>query len=182
MIKECTKCKITKDIDLFPKESRIKSGHSARCKLCCNAYNKLIRVKNNYKVKEIIYYKNNKSKIDDAKRKYRKNNVEKCAVASHLSYTKNKPRYKLNSTKIKCDKNGRAFLISDEHFLTLCTEHCYYCGLLGDNGVDRLDSNVGYTYDNVVSCCPQCNTMKLDYSMDEFINKCKLIVMKAGVK
>lgn len=61
---------------------------------------------------------------------------------------------------------------------------CFYCG--GDvsnkyksyrktggtllyNGLDRIDSHLGYTKDNVVTCCRRCNIMKMQYSKDEFI-------------
>lgn len=36
------------------------------------------------------------------------------------------------------------------------------------NGVDRLDSNKGYTPDNCVPCCMFCNRMKMHYSVDQF--------------
>ena len=38
------------------------------------------------------------------------------------------------------------------------------------NGIDRLDNSIGYTVENCVPCCAQCNTMKMDYTLDEFIN------------
>lgn len=85
---------------------------------------------------------------------------------------------------------------SDEYksfFKTLTQQNCYYCGIKPNyiqkahskslttegvenskfiyNGVDRLDNTKGYTEDNSVSCCYQCNTMKLDYSFNEFKNK-----------
>ena len=36
------------------------------------------------------------------------------------------------------------------------------------NGIDRLDNNRGYIIGNVVSCCTQCNTAKMDYTSKEF--------------
>jgi len=61
-----------------------------------------------------------------------------------------------------------------ENFMDLCKQPCYYCGSdpiqrpsgLIKNGVDRFDNTQGYTVENSVSCCPECNTIKLDYSYD----------------
>lgn len=38
------------------------------------------------------------------------------------------------------------------------------------NGVDRIDSNLGYFLQNCVPCCKHCNYMKLDYTREEFLN------------
>ncbi|MDA3855349.1 MAG: hypothetical protein PF569_03760 [Candidatus Woesearchaeota archaeon] len=69
--------------------------------------------------------------------------------------------------------------------------HCKYCGLkhskeiedrlserktdkrLSDhilkcNGVDRVDSKVGYTKENSVACCKYCNFAKHTMSEDDF--------------
>lgn len=43
------------------------------------------------------------------------------------------------------------------------------------NGVDRLNNEKSYTVDNAVTCCEQCNYMKLDYSFFEFASHCKKI-------
>lgn len=63
---------------------------------------------------------------------------------------------------------------------------CHYCGLVSSNsktikgqqkglfvlrynGIDRVDSSLGYTKDNVVPCCKHCNFAKNDRSVDEFL-------------
>lgn len=71
----------------------------------------------------------------------------------------------------------------------LVKQNCYYCGssptinqrvgknkkLVGEpipyNGIDRINSNIGYTLENCVPCCPMCNKMKMDLSTDKFIEK-----------
>ena len=39
-----------------------------------------------------------------------------------------------------------------------------------------MDSNKGYTPDNVVLCCTYVNRMKNDCCMDEFVEWCRLVV------
>lgn len=43
------------------------------------------------------------------------------------------------------------------------------------NGIDRVDSSKGYEFDNIVTCCGDCNLMKRDMSYDDFLNKIKRI-------
>jgi hypothetical protein len=76
------------------------------------------------------------------------------------------------------------FKINQEYFDELVTAPCFYCGRepyrmirMKDNkyptalnGLDRLDNAIGYVKGNIVSCCPQCNTMKMDYKAAEFYN------------
>ena len=44
-------------------------------------------------------------------------------------------------------------------------------GMSPFNGVDRIDSQRGYVIGNVVACCSQCNTMKLDLTVEQFKEK-----------
>ena len=75
--------------------------------------------------------------------------------------------------------------LTKEQFNNLISENCYYCGNTPKeqqslkrynktgipvltNGVDRIDSNKGYSIDNCVPCCTICNRMKLNYSLTDF--------------
>lgn len=72
----------------------------------------------------------------------------------------------------------------------LSLSSCHYCGefdlsygrenehrvdsspedyLVKMTGIDRVDSAREYTEDNVVSCCRQCNRMKLDYDASQYL-------------
>lgn len=61
---------------------------------------------------------------------------------------------------------------------------CYYTGkpltfkskLAETASLDRLDSDEGYTPENVVLCCEGVNTMKTDLSYAQFIDLCRCIV------
>jgi hypothetical protein len=71
--------------------------------------------------------------------------------------------------------------LSDELFHSLLEKNCYYCDSPPSNlfkgafhkfkynGIDRIDSDKGYTPDNVVPCCGVCNRMKLDLRREDFL-------------
>lgn len=96
---------------------------------------------------------------------------EAAKTAAFLSYT-NRAR-----------QDQIEFKLSKTEFFSLTSKDCSYCGsppvikfmvkhrnggcLI--NGLDRVDSNLGYTKDNVVPCCTVCNKMKSDLTFNEFI-------------
>jgi len=77
------------------------------------------------------------------------------------------------------------FKLTDEQFLLYVDKKCFYCGdppkglleiefkdsseFVVYNGVDRVDSSVGYELYNCVTCCSTCNEMKMDRSQDDFV-------------
>jgi len=79
------------------------------------------------------------------------------------------------------------FLLTPEEFKAFIGKNCVYCGSpprlsifsasekwkrkekrLHYNGIDRVDSDIGYVIDNCVSCCSICNRAKYDLSLEEF--------------
>lgn len=89
------------------------------------------------------------------------------------------------SYKRRAKKKGIKVDISEDQFINLVTGSCHYCGLsyleetrVTGHGhkinmltVDRLDSSKGYIVSNCVPACKQCNTMKMDYDFNSFIEK-----------
>lgn len=91
--------------------------------------------------------------------------------------------YKRNAIKRKIE-----FGLSFEQFNKLITQDCHYCGQepvssdrwdkmehkgqpkLCYNGIDRIDSNAGYTETNAVACCSKCNLMKNIFDTSEFLD------------
>lgn len=72
-------------------------------------------------------------------------------------------------------KRGYEYSITKEEFKSLVTSDCYYCGIdyknsnksiyndfweVRYNGIDRVDNTKGYTTENCVSCCKNCNFEK----------------------
>jgi hypothetical protein len=101
-------------------------------------------------------------------------------------------KYKEYSTSAKAKLLG--FEITMEKFLELSQDKCAYCnrqpftirknvsGNFVYNGIDRVDSSKGYTLDNVVPCCKNCNRAKMDQSLEDFKSMIKRIYdhMKLG--
>lgn len=96
-------------------------------------------------------------------------------------------KYSLNRRYSKYLNGARKrrlqFDISKSEFDFITKQPCVYCGEYafiyqskGINGIDRVDSKIGYVKGNIVPCCVICNRMKLDYDKEEWINHMKLIL------
>lgn len=86
---------------------------------------------------------------------------------------KNKPVYSNYITG--ATNRNLDFDITQRQFDILINNHCVYCNFKGVIGIDRVDNSVGYTLDNVVSCCKVCNTMKNKHDKSVFLTQCNLI-------
>jgi len=85
-------------------------------------------------------------------------------------------KYKYRATVVKHIE----WSLTLEQCTALFTQPCAYCRRapipgVQLSGIDRIDSSKGYTMDNVVSCCKQCNYAKGVYSKDDFITMCRQI-------
>ncbi len=78
--------------------------------------------------------------------------------------------------------------LNAKQFNNLIFGNCHYCGLPPNrvsasfagnrvlcNGIDRLNSKLGYTKANCVSCCKVCNMMKKAYTLEFFLSHVKRI-------
>jgi hypothetical protein len=96
------------------------------------------------------------------------------------------------------------FDLSLEDFTKLIFKNCCYCGAkpketklkqaedyyytISYNGLDRLNSDLGYSLDNCVTCCSSCNYAKSDLTLEEFkvwqkqmVNFNKNLIVKSGL-
>jgi hypothetical protein len=89
---------------------------------------------------------------------------------------------KYSKYKTRANEKGIVFVFSESEFNEKIKEQCYLCGKLPSqlhtNGLDRVDNDKGYSESNVESCCGNCNMLKINYTYDSFIEKCKLICEK----
>lgn len=92
------------------------------------------------------------------------------------------------SIKTAQRKRGIEIGLSMDEFAQIITMPCHYCGAepeikkyrnankiaprmsLRANGVDRVDSGVGYVRANCVPCCKRCNIAKNTMSSHEFLD------------
>lgn len=73
---------------------------------------------------------------------------------------------------VKAAKAKNAVLELSQEDWEFKTKECFYCAkdLSFNTGVklDRVDNSKGYTNNNTVGCCRQCNVAKNNYTMEEF--------------
>lgn len=75
-------------------------------------------------------------------------------------------------------RRGFDFSLTKDEVRHIASSNCHYCGAnppaKGWNGIDRVDSSIGYLEWNIVPCCTLCNRMKSDLPLDiwlEHINR-----------
>lgn len=95
-------------------------------------------------------------------------------------------------SKCKSDakRKGIIFDLSNEDFVELISGACFCCGRKGTNtmrhsaikgeykynGIDRIDSTLGYVRGNVRSACWRCNRAKNDTTDEEYWEWLRLIM------
>jgi hypothetical protein len=143
-----------------------KSRHIITDKIVTSRPSYLIKVDNKYKEKLIL------------------NNYQN-GLKSHLYV----------QTKTNSKNRNHNFDLTIEEFVNIISKNCFYCGdspkkvtkkmlvtrghinepPIYYNGIDRMDSNLGYTTNNIVPCCSQCNYMKHTTGIDDFYKQIEKI-------
>ena len=94
-------------------------------------------------------------------------------------------------------KRNLDFGLTAEECRHLLTQGCFYCGAppiqvhrpsksrsngrFPYNGIDRVDSALGYSVANVVTACTRCNIAKASMSQAEFIDLCNRVAARHPV-
>lgn len=82
----------------------------------------------------------------------------------------------------RANKKKLDFDLTKEEFEKIKSANCYICNKKNKekhkNGIDRYDNKKGYTYENVRSCCSECNYMKKEYNSEELFTQFKKIYEK----
>lgn len=96
---------------------------------------------------------------------------------------------KFRSYKRGADVRSLSFDLSLEQFREIISMPCVFCGAKPSKwfdpygtgrfilitGIDRIDSSLGYSADNIQACCRVCNSMKKTLSDEEFITQVERI-------
>ncbi len=134
------------------KENQAVGKHEKKLRRCIKCYEKLLKIESERKPRERNY------KAEAFTNKH--------VIWNH--YVKG------------AKKRGMDFKLKKDTFNSLIIEKCFYCNHFKDgevNGIDRIDNNIGYIEDNVVSCCQNCNIMKGSQHPLEFIDKLQAIYL-----
>lgn len=135
--KRCTRCGIEKNLEQYGISKRVRSGRVSWCIQCTRAY------KSNW-------VENNGERYHQLKRE------ASCYPAARF-------RQGVNNSKRKSLTWGISF---EEYVMIVSSGECHYCGELlprTGSGLDRKNNALGYTIDNVVPCCFDCNTTKRNF-------------------
>ena len=138
-----------------------------------------------------------KSRIAAKKWFEKPGNKEKRREKARLSYL-NPERQKtarMNTKRINSNPNrrfkiyqwsainrGHQFSLTFDNFMTFWKKPCTYGGCeIETIGLDRVDSSIGYTLENTVSCCAIHNKTKNNLSKECFIEACRKVAAVADL-
>ena len=88
-------------------------------------------------------------------------------------------KIKLSTYRANAKRVGRQFEVTLEKMREILSTPCIYCGDKS-TGIDRIDNKKGYIEGNIAPCCGVCNHMKWNLSKQDFIERCKKIVICVG--
>lgn len=84
----------------------------------------------------------------------------------------NKSRPRFDKYKSNAEKQKRVFRLTKEQFDQMIVDQCHYCQRHPSKnryfGIDKIFPDDGYTLDNCVTACGDCNRAKWDANTDEF--------------
>lgn len=152
-LKQCCSCQsilpLTKEN--FPLS---KNRFRSICRVCKNDYNKAYQ-KGHYNDNFSSPAAAVSFRLKQAKNLYKKNPIKSISVSES------------EALSIFNIQNGKCFYTKVQMKLEPNSPESL--------SIDRIDSNIGYTKENIVFCCGIVNKMKSAYSKDEFVKWCKLV-------
>lgn len=169
--------KIVEPVQLTLKSGRVRNSYLIECK-CGN--------------RRHIHLSEWKRLLTNTHKSHIQAGCRQCSLLSTPIEKQTKAAYKnlYDNLKSSCTRINRVCSLSLEEASTLYQSNCYYCGTAPSNlykspnlnqftlrysGIDRIDSNKGYTNTNVVSCCFNCNRAKSNLDQREFLELVKKI-------
>ncbi len=180
--KVCPTCKEEKPPSEFYKDKEHEAGLSWQCKVCASK-----RHKECNKQPEIAERRRRVS------RAFYREYPERQVKASAVWRKKNPLQYWASASLAGHKRKGFEVNLNSKELAEIIknTKTCNICGIDLEFGsrsklsmdsptVDRIDNGKKITKDSVWLLCHRCNTTKLDRSLDEFVEYCKMVVDKFG--
>ena len=120
----------------------------------------------------LLFYKRSSSHTKKSNKvRYR----SQCIECTLLYVRRDTGRY--SSYMESAKRKGREFSLTKDDFCSFKKE-CFYCGSkMLQVRLDRIDNDIGYTKDNVRSCCKKCNYFKFTLTKEEFLLHVKKIFL-----
>jgi len=182
-MKKCNLCFENKTFGEFGRLKSTKDGYRTCCRVCRKKYWKkptedIEKWKEWRKehMRQLGLNSKGRKRTEESKESQRKYNEERWKTHD---YDKSAKKRSFDNYRKK------QFSGSYEDFINMVSNFCFYCGCGPDSittssntkhgigafkhlGLDRVDNDKGYTLDNVVPCCFQCNNAKWSYTLEEF--------------
>lgn len=116
--------------------------------------------------------------------------TQSCGCKRKRGYGRAAFRNLWNSYILSARKRNLAFELTETQFEFLTKQNCYYCGAepfcikksvdyYGNyvyNGIDRTKNDIGYLFDNCVTCCKYCNYAKNKMTVEQFLKWLEKII------
>jgi len=166
-VKICTHCGELKDSLQFYKDARRRDGLRHWCKSCISEDGKT----REHKYRDTRDRYREKSKTVAAGKKREKYKESREYILARNKEWRKSLSGRLASYKRAATKRNIGFYLTEKEFVGFWQKPCYYCNSgIETIGIDRIDSNGGYTLENSVPCCTTCNKMKMALGVKEFLN------------
>jgi hypothetical protein len=194
-MKTCTKCKQERDPSAFQRDAQKRDGLCSHCRECKNAsalsYYATHRLSRMCANRD--YYRSRSNSINMKRRTHAEvsgRGTWNRLHPEHFDFGSSNRKAPGESSFARLvrqyAKQARArkieFSLGNETVRHLTQQSCSYCGIeprqkmqskhsFGAyiyNGIDRVDSLIGYTEENCVPCCGTCNRAKSNMSADDW--------------
>lgn len=166
--------------------------HERKCKECGET-----NIENFNKGRKILCKKHQTLRDNSARkeyareysREYHKNNKEKVSEKGKIYRRNNFLKHKLSGAATRSKRNNLEFNITIEYLNKILEQQhnrCIYTNIEFDNNnpmkslsIDRINSKLGYTEENIQLVLSCINYMKNQYSEKDFIEMCKLVYLNS---
>jgi hypothetical protein len=163
--KPCSRCKVTKPLDEFVTNRSKKDGHTSHCKACATLKRAKVKLEEPEKHKRMM----------ELRRKWEKDNPERCKFLGSRWRSENPLKYIYNATKNRAKKLGIPFNIdlSDVSVPAVCP--VLGISLVRSKGkrtdaspsIDKMVPELGYVKGNVRVISMRANRIKNDGTVEE---------------